>query len=48
MVANKDIFMPNNQILGETETQQGNHVKETGTSQSKQNALDALLSENNK
>ena len=47
MVANKDIFMPNNQIWGETGTQQGNHVKEIGTSQSKQNTLETLLSENN-
>lgn len=47
-VPNMDNLVSNNQVLGETEIQQGNHVKETGTSQSKQNALDALLSGNNK
>ena len=47
-VQNEENFTPNNQILGETGTQQVNYVKEAGTSQSKQDALEALLSENNK
>ena len=45
-VSTKDNFVPNNKILNEAGIQE-NYVGETGTSQSKHDALNKLLLENN-